>query len=278
MYDDRGSDGKSLPKKQPDSQKKSYSGLLSCYVCKGPHRMKDFPKLGSLAAMVEEKEKYEEKPGIKLSSLRLLNTIKAKPLSKSEGLMYVNTKLNGKSVSVVVDTGPTHNFITLEEATRISLNVAHGGGWVKTMNSSPKQLNGIARWLELCLGSWKGKVDFSIVPMNDFKVILRMDFLRKVNVYPMWYYDTLCILEKGITCMVPIASRTRDISSVHLSAMQLKKGLKKGETTYLATLKEEGSRDELDAGVPKQVLKKNQYMMPPKLPKKLPPRKIDILL
>ncbi|KAI4305209.1 hypothetical protein L6164_028590 [Bauhinia variegata] len=148
-YDDRGSDGKSLQKKQPE--KKSYSGPLSCYVCKGPHRMKDCPELGSLAAMVEEKEKYEEPPGTKLSSLRLLNTIKAKPSSKSEGLMYVNAKLNGKPVSVMVDTGATHNFITPEEATRIGLNVAQGGGWVKTMNSSPKQFNGIARGVELCL-------------------------------------------------------------------------------------------------------------------------------
>ena len=28
------------------------------------------------------------------------------------------------------------------------------------------------------IGLWEGKVDFMVAPMDDFKVVLKMDFLR----------------------------------------------------------------------------------------------------
>ncbi|KAI4338312.1 hypothetical protein L6164_016653 [Bauhinia variegata] len=155
-YGDKSGDGRPLLRKQQDSQKKSYSSPLSCYVCKGPHRKKDCPKLGTLAAMAEEKEVHEEEESnAKMGSLMLLNAVKAKLTpkeTKSEDLMYVEAKLNGKPVNIMVDTGATHNFITLEKAKRVGLGMTQGGGWLKTVNSSPEQLNGVARGVELCLG------------------------------------------------------------------------------------------------------------------------------
>ena len=60
-----------------------------------------------------------------------------------------------------------------------------------------------------------------------------------------------------------------------LSAIQVKKGLKREEVTYLATLKEE--RDDRSGGpMPKEIeglLDEFKDVMPPKLPKKLPPRR-----
>ena len=175
------------------------------------------------------------------------------------------------SLSIMVDTGATHNFITPDEAKRVGLNVVQGEGWLKTVNSSPKQLNGIAREVDLCLGNWSGKVDFSVILMDDFKVVLGMEFFKKVNAFPMPYYDSICVLEKGITCMVLASSGT---NGTHLSAMQVKKGFKRGEATYLATLKEENPKDKLNKDIPhviQKVLEENKDIMPPELSKKLPP-------
>lgn len=69
-------------------------------------------KLGTLAAMVEGQEGRREEESAEIGSLRLLNALKAKPSpkpTKSEGLMYVEAKWNGKPASVILDTGATHN-------------------------------------------------------------------------------------------------------------------------------------------------------------------------
>ena len=60
-----------------------------------------------------------------------------------------------------------------------------------------------------------------------------------------------------------------------LSAMQLEKGLKKNEVTYLAALKEDSINpmgDSMLAEV-KKALDEFKDVMPPELPKKLPPRR-----
>ena len=56
--------------------------------------MKDYPKLGTLAAIMEKTEEEAAEMG----SLRLLNAMKGKPLPKNikcESLMYVDGKIRG---------------------------------------------------------------------------------------------------------------------------------------------------------------------------------------
>ncbi|XP_054818995.1 uncharacterized protein LOC129318287 [Prosopis cineraria] len=270
----KGGDSRFLQKKQPEGQKKTFKEQTGCFVCKGPHRMRECPKLGMLAAIMEKAE--EEEPEAEMVSLRLLNALKVKPLLKNpkgKGLMYVDGKLNGSPVTIMCDTGAAHNFITPEEAKRIGLKVVQEGGSLKAVNSPPKQLCGIAQGVKLCLGSWSGKIDFSVAPMDDFKVVLGLKFFRQVNAYPMPYYNLLCILEKENPCFVT----TRRVSGGHqLSALQVKKGIKKGEATYLATLKEIDPGNKIKEEVPPivtHVLVENQDIMPAELPKKLPPRR-----
>lgn len=62
-----------------------------------------------------------------------------------------------------------------------------------------------------------------------------------------------------------------------LSAMQMKKGAKRGEATYLATIRAvddgvESSLGELPREI-NNVLEEYKDVMPPQLPKKLPPRR-----
>nr|DAD29604.1 TPA_asm: hypothetical protein HUJ06_031072 [Nelumbo nucifera] len=61
-----------------------------------------------------------------------------------------------------------------------------------------------------------------------------------------------------------------------LSALQLKDGVRKGETTYLATLVDSDLPDPLTEHIPPMItmaLEEFQDVMPPTLPKKLPPRR-----
>ncbi|KAK4280464.1 hypothetical protein QN277_012088 [Acacia crassicarpa] len=126
---------------------------------------------------------------------------------KSNGLMYVEAKLNGKPMKVMVDTGATHNVITPEEAKRVSLWVTQPqGGWLKTVNAPAKPLNGVATEVELCLGTWKGTLGLIVAPMDDFDVVFGMDFLRKAKAFLMPCYDSMYIMEKGLACTIPATS------------------------------------------------------------------------
>nr|GEZ13969.1 Gag-Asp_proteas domain-containing protein [Tanacetum cinerariifolium] len=82
---------------------------------------------------------------------------------------------------------------------------------------------------------WEGTIDFLVVPMDDFKVVLGLEFLDRVRAFPMPFANSLCILHGGKTCMV---STERDAKSEAktLSAMQLKKGFNKSEPCYLAEI------------------------------------------
>ncbi|KAK2988588.1 hypothetical protein RJ640_011558 [Escallonia rubra] len=157
----------------------------------------------------------------------------------------MEAKLNGKPAHVLMDMGATHNFITMEEVERLGLNVVDGGGWLKTVNAEAKPLQGIVRRVEMCLGKWKGFVNFSVARMDDFKVVLGLDFLRQVNALVSPYNNAVCIMERGAACVVPMFGGTSStMTSMRLSGIRLvqeveREEAKKSEGNYLASLKVE---------------------------------------
>ncbi|XP_057733997.1 uncharacterized protein LOC130949239 [Arachis stenosperma] len=206
-----------------------------------------------------------------------MNAVKGKETNPVEkkGLMYVKAFINEKPVMAMIDTGATHNFITPDEANKLGLKITEKNGWFKPINTKGEPLKGVAKGVEMTLGSWKGLVDFSVAPMDDFKIVIGLDLQRKENIIHMPYFDVVCVMEKESPCMVPTVSKVG--GPPMLSTMQLKKGFKKGEITYLALLQEESTFERED--VPpkiKKVLDENKDVMPPELPKQLPPRrKVD---
>ncbi|KAK2967355.1 hypothetical protein RJ640_026369 [Escallonia rubra] len=259
-----------------------------CFFCGGPYWARDCPRQGKLNALVEENEEPDN-GAVHMGSLQILNALHAKAMAKvptgegqastGKGLLYVEAKLNGKPAQVMVDTGATHNFVTMEEANRLGLKVVGGGGWLKSVNTNAKPLQGAARQVEMCLGSWRGLVDFSVAPMDDFKVVIGLDFLRQVNALVSPYSNAVHIMEKGVSCVVPTSvgtSNATTLASMQLSAMQIVKGVKKGEATYLAALKMEDHVGDSTEPLPREieeVLEGNKDVMPPELPKRLPPRR-----
>ena len=165
--------------------------------------------------------------------MQLLNALKIKQAKKqpqSKGLMYVEAKVNGMSTKTMIDTGATHNFVSEEEARRLKLRTSKEAGWLKAVNSAGKPSQGVARGVTMKIGPWEGKVDFTVAPMDDFKVVIGMDFLRQVKAVPIPFLRSVAILEEEAPCMVPTITESKAKAAM-LSAMQLEKGLKKNEVT-----------------------------------------------
>ncbi|RVX00151.1 hypothetical protein CK203_026595 [Vitis vinifera] len=183
-----------------------------------------------------------------MGSLQLLNALKAKPMPKtpqSKGLMYVEALVNGKATKALVDTGATHNFVSEDEARRLELQASKEGGWLKAVNSAAKPSHGVARGVTMHIGSWEGRVDFTVAPMDDFKMVLGMDFLQKVRQDPY---------------VIRYAS---------------KEGVKEGRgdlPRHPKGRKDDGSGEPMPKEI-KGVLDEFKDVMPPELPKRLPPRR-----
>lgn len=51
----------------------------------------------------------------------------------------------------------------------------------QAVNSEPKSIYGVAKGVRVNLGTWTGLMDFSIVPMDDYPIVLGMEFLDRVQ-------------------------------------------------------------------------------------------------
>nr|GEZ66015.1 Gag-Asp_proteas domain-containing protein [Tanacetum cinerariifolium] len=136
-------------------------------------------------------------------------------------------------VYALVDSGATHNFMAVDEAKRLGINATKGSGTIKAVNLEVKPIHEVAKDVRAKIGEWEGTIDLSVVPMDDFKVVLGLEFLDKVRAFPMSFANSLCIQESGKTCMVN-TKRDAKSGANTLSAMQFKKGFNKSEPCYLA--------------------------------------------
>ena len=76
------------------------------------------------------------------------------------------------------------------------------------------------------IGSWEGRIDFTVAPMDDFEMVLGMNFLQKVKVVPLPLLRSMAILEEEKPYMILTVIEGFPKTPL-LSAMQVKKGLKR---------------------------------------------------
>ncbi|XP_075098852.1 uncharacterized protein LOC142175763 [Nicotiana tabacum] len=126
-------------------------------------------------------------------------------------------------------------------------------------------------------GGWKGLTYFTVAPMDVFDIILGLDFWYEINAFFSPRINWLHISDPGGLCVVALVRVPQN--GIHLSAMQLVKGFKKGEPTFLATLMGIVENSLEAVALPpyiEQVLENNKDVMPEKLPKQFPPqREVD---
>ncbi|QHO11087.1 uncharacterized protein DS421_15g495130 [Arachis hypogaea] len=76
-------EGKYSSKKEDEKKKKAFVPKERCFVYKGPHQMKDCPKLGTLVSIVKEREAQSQVTEC-VGSVQLMNAVKGKEESTAE--------------------------------------------------------------------------------------------------------------------------------------------------------------------------------------------------
>ena len=92
--------------------------------------------------------------------------------------MFVDATINSRlSKSTLIDSGATHNFIVDEEARRLGLTIGKDPRKMKAVNFEALPIVGVSKRVPFKLGTWIGELDLVVICMDDFDVVLGMEFL-----------------------------------------------------------------------------------------------------
>ena len=134
-------------------------------------------------------------------ALRLLNTFKKHGAQVKKaigtGLMFINATLNRKPIkSVMIDTGTTYNFVLEVKAKCLRLKLKKDVGRMKTVSSKVLATTGLDKEVRVKIGTWEGTTDLIAVRMDDFDVIVGMEFLARKGIIPIPSTGSLLIIDK----------------------------------------------------------------------------------
>uniref|UniRef100_A0A803LNR6 Nucleotide-diphospho-sugar transferase domain-containing protein n=1 Tax=Chenopodium quinoa TaxID=63459 RepID=A0A803LNR6_CHEQI len=117
------------------------------------------------------------------------------------------------------------------------------------------------------LGDWSGQMDFTVAPMDEFSLVLGMDFLHFSKAVPMPHLRSILVPGQQ-PCLLRTCDPGKGPKGPLLSVMQLEKGLKRNEPTFLATLstKEDEASGDFPPAVA-ELLSEFQDLLPKDLPK-----------
>ena len=185
--------------------------------------------------------------------------------------MFVDAIINSKPArGTMVDSGATHNFISEQEARRLELKVEKDAGKMKAVNSEALPIVGVSKRVPLQLAEWTGSVDLVVVRMNDFDVVLGMEFLLEHKVIPMPLAKCLIVTNNNPTVVPADIKQPSGVRMI--SALQLKKGLSREEPTFMAIpIVDESAETEFVPLEIQEILSEYVDVMPQSLPKSLPP-------
>lgn len=133
--------------------------------------------------------------------------------------MFVEVKVNARNTKVLVDSGATHSFIAEEEASKLGIHYTKELGRLKVVNSPSNLILGVSCGIPMKIAEWEGAIDLIVVPMDDYRMVLGMDFLDMVCPCSFERYYTLRITKGSIIHIIPLERRKTKARS--LSTMKM---------------------------------------------------------
>eukprot|EP00253_Pinus_taeda_P009117 PITA_09117 len=153
---------------------------LKCLLCAGPHTVKNCPSKPKMVAATQAEEEDNASVGMmQILGASATTEITSRRNPERNRLEYVRMKIGGTEVLTMVDSGASHNFMSEDTVRRLGVKFVPVEAHMKTVNSPPTAILGIAEKVDTILGEWSGKVDFTIVRIDDYEAVLGMEFMKQ---------------------------------------------------------------------------------------------------
>ena len=92
---------------------------------------------------------------------------------------YVEINIGKGPILTMVDSCATHSFMSQGTTKKIGLKFKPVQAQFKAMISPPNSVIGVAKNVNVSISEWTGKVDFIVVRIDDYEVVLGMEFMKK---------------------------------------------------------------------------------------------------
>eukprot|EP00253_Pinus_taeda_P030757 PITA_30757 len=205
---------------------------LACWICAGPYMARIFPSRPKIVVATQE----EEEDNASVGMMQILGASATTEVTSSRNpernkLEYVRMKIGGTEVLTMIDSGASHNFMSEDTVRRLELKFVPVEAHMKTVNSPPTAILGIAEKVDTVLGEWSGKADFTIVRIDDYEAVLGMEFMKqfKAMVVPhlrkLFIYDGREEVPIGVPTMGVLAEQELVIQSLSDSILGLTRRL-----------------------------------------------------
>ncbi|KAL0451424.1 UNVERIFIED_CONTAM: hypothetical protein Slati_1120500 [Sesamum latifolium] len=197
-----GSQGSSSRNKPQENRQGAPHRSTGCFLCDGPHRYRDCPKkqlLNTLATITDKAS--PAKPVEPQASVSGGND----PEEDEDNLGAISQWCNTLSHQVatkktippcVGKTAPALTRSQLEDEAKPESSEERDDrvGRVKAINSAAQPTAGVAKSVLIKVGAYEGKTNLSVVVMDDFKLILELEFLRDTRTAVLPHVDSLMMM------------------------------------------------------------------------------------
>lgn len=188
-YDETSNEKKKFDKpkeRKKEENPKSEDGAkfkkpLKCWLCDGPHTVKNCPSKSKVAVVTQP---VEEDDNASVGMMQVLGAaatteVVSRRDPERNRLEYVQMQIGGADILTMVDSGASHNFMSEDTTRRLGLKFVPTKAHMKTVNSPPMAILGMAEKVDTTLGEWTGKVDFTIIRIDGYEAVLGIDFMKQ---------------------------------------------------------------------------------------------------
>lgn len=138
----------------------------------------------------------------------MLDLSQIAPKIQAKGLLFVEMTRGKDTMRPMVNANVYHNFIFIEEALRLGVKVNVGGDSIKVVKSTTQPIYNTFQEVKNTMGTWYVEMDSLIILMDNYRVILEVDFLDQIKTFSMLFANNLCLLRDDKVCMMPITRIT----------------------------------------------------------------------
>jgi hypothetical protein len=207
---------------------------LKCWQCGEPHLRRNCP--GLIAANRTAIHNLQEASivGDMGRSMHRINaTIDGRQVDHQSSVVEIEGKINDTRISILMDLGATLSYITPDvvELTKLK-KLKHVKSWlVQLATGTERKVVDFISDLEFSLDGQKIRTNLNILPLGSYDMIIGMDWLEQHKAILDCYTKILSYKDNFGTVRTT-QGIPNPVSARKVSAMQLKKCIKKGCQVY----------------------------------------------